>query len=344
LLITLVSIVATEPVQAQTTVVQEATNLFNTLNPINIALGPLIDRAVADGDSALQARLEQLHGIIQEALYTLDQIAKTRIEQINQDTKDRLNQLQGAISQTLSQLNELVGDRIATINDDLQARIDQLGAAAGNLIASLPIPVEPVLNVGSQGITTYKNTGDYTTVFVTGSGLRKDGYQPLAWLDKPGAQAKESSWWSSDDPNIAVASASMGLLQLRIPNSLVPGPATVLDYVVRLKLHRGTSYLVFPSYTEESFPLHICTSLSSYKVTIKQTASGQYWERRTVPMPGGVDTKGYHNGFYIDDNNGNNHLDVCALDFEGYAVDTDPAQGYLNGLHVGVEGATIIIM
>jgi hypothetical protein len=169
--------------QSGADVTKEASNLYNTLNPINIALGPLIDRAASDADSVLQARLEQLHGIIQEALYTLDQIAKTRIEQINQDTKERLDQLQAATSQAIQQLNDLAGDRITQIDDSLQARIDQLGNAAGNLVASLPIPIEPILNVGTQGVTTYKNVGDYTTIFVAGSGLRKDGYQPIAWVE-----------------------------------------------------------------------------------------------------------------------------------------------------------------
>jgi hypothetical protein len=324
--------------QSGADVTKEASNLYNTLNPINIALGPLIDRAASDADSVLQARLEQLHGIIQEALYTLDQIAKTRIEQINQDTKDRLNQLQAATSQAIQQLNDLAADRITQIDDSMQARIDQLGNAAGNLVASLPIPIEPILNVGTQGITTYKNVGDYTTVFVAGSGLRKDGYQPLAWVEKPGA--KSTSWWSvgNADPNVVVASASMGLVQLRIPNSLLPDSSSALDYVIRMKLLRGYSFGVFRSYTEESFPLHICTSVKHYSVEVKQTASGQYWDRRTVPVPGAVFTKGLPDGFYIDDNGGNNHRDVCALDFDGYAVDTDPAPGFQSGLTVGAEG------
>lgn len=315
----------------------QATSLYNTLNPINIALGPLIDRAAQDGDAVLQQRLEQLHGILQEALSTLDEIAKKRIEQLNQDVKNRLDQLQAATGQAIDQLNALAEGRISQIDDALEARIDQLGSAAGNVVASLPIPIEPIMNVGTRGITIYKNTGDFTTVFITGSGLRKNDTTPDVWLEtNPGA---ESSWFSFNRPGetkVTVASASMSLLQIRIPNSLIPTSSKALDYALRFRLRRGNSYLVLPSYTEPSIPLHICGGLPTYEVEITQTASGQYWDRRTIPVPGSGPTKGYNYGFYVD--SGSKNLDVCAVASEGYEVDTDPYPGYNGGITLGKEG------
>jgi len=64
--------------------IDDAKNLIGLLNPLSLALGPLIDKAAAAGDSVLQQRLEQLNGIIQLSLFTLNQIVQQRVEDIDQ--------------------------------------------------------------------------------------------------------------------------------------------------------------------------------------------------------------------------------------------------------------------
>lgn len=56
----------------------KAVSLVNQLNPINIALGPLIDDAISDGNEALAQRLEQLRKIIQETLFNRNKIIQDR--------------------------------------------------------------------------------------------------------------------------------------------------------------------------------------------------------------------------------------------------------------------------
>jgi hypothetical protein len=351
----LVLTILINPIEARASVLSDAAaqaqNLIGELNPINLALGPLINDAIARGDDALRQRLEQLHAIIQEALFTLNQIAQQRIEQVNQDVIARLQQLQQITNQSIEQLNALAQGRITQIDSSLQARITQMGDATANVIASLPIPIEPLLNVGPTGITTVRQSGMYTTLLLTGSGLFKNNTKPEAYLiDSEKAHAgidildvlaslvPVGCASASAGKGLDVPSASMGLIEIKIPNSYLPSNRNATEFTLKLQLRRGNSFFVFPSYSTPTFPLHVCGSLPPYSIEVTQSASGEAWEKRTIPYPGSGPTKGHPYGFYIDDNGGNNHLDICAIASEGYQVDDAPFPGFSAGLSVGSEG------
>src|SRR5580700_11670752 len=130
-------------IHADLDVAQQASALIGTLNPVNLALGPLVDNAISSGNFALAQRLEQLRAIIQESLYTLDQIAQKRITQVNADAEGRIKQLQDAVNQNQLLFNSILSKNIEKVDDVSYKRIQQLGDTTGNLIQALPIPASP---------------------------------------------------------------------------------------------------------------------------------------------------------------------------------------------------------
>jgi hypothetical protein len=306
------------PLYAQGDVIQQAQTIVNNLNPINQALGPLIDRAVADGNDALAARLQQLQSIIQEALASLDAILDKRISQLDDVAKNRIAQLTDATNSALAQLNALVDGTVNGLDAALAQRIDQLQGAVGNTVASLPLPTEPIITVGPQGITIYKQKGTFTELSLPGIGLLKNGTKPAVTLEHDGKETP-----------LPLRAASMGLIQVRIPNALIPATEGATSFVLSATVRRGNSFFFFPSYAMLSVPLHICGSLPSYTAEATMTASGQRWDRRTVNHPQS------QNGRFYKECTGDGSIDrICAQGSDDFSVDPAPYPGCHGGLCV----------
>jgi len=308
--------------QADIDVSGQAQGLVGQLNPVNLALGPLVDDAISKGNVALAQRLEQLRAIIQEALFTLDQIATKQITKVNADAEARIQQLQDDVNQNQLLFHSILDGTINKINDATYQRILQTGDTTGNLIQSLPIPASPVPDVPPTGFALVKENGGATTsLFVTGVGLYKGHARPDAYLLSAG---DKDGFLSFGGRKLDVSAYSMGLLKIEIPNDEF---ATVGSTEKTLHLHLRSNPLL-PVYDDPTFPIHMCSSLPQYVLKVTQIATGQYWDKRRVPYPSPI---GRPDGVYIDDNGSHNEANVCATDFGGWQVDPEAAD---NGLEV----------
>src|SRR5205085_5646413 len=86
-----------------------------------------------------------------------------------------------------------------------------------NSLASLPIPTEPLVNVGTNGLTVIANASGPTRLFVTGSGLFKGGAKPEAFV--------HTSPSDKNGTRVDVQEASMGLLTILLPPTIFPDSA-----------------------------------------------------------------------------------------------------------------------
>jgi hypothetical protein len=306
-------------IHADLDVAQQASALIGTLNPVNLALGPLVDNAISSGNFALAQRLEQLRAIIQESLYTLDQIAQKRITQVNADAEGRIKQLQDAVNQNQLLFNSILSKNIEKVDDVSYKRIQQLGDTTGNLIQALPIPASPLPDVPGTGFAVVRETGEYTSIFITGVGLYKGKTKPDAYLV---AGNQKDSLFSFAGTKLNVSSYSMGLLEIQIPKAEFPKEGPIEK---TLHLHLRSNPLL-PFYDDPTFPIVLCSSLPQYVGEVTQTASGQFWERQRVPYPSPV---GRPDGVYITDNGSNSNATVCATDFGGWSVDPEAAESGL---------------
>lgn len=163
------------PTQTRANVVSDAAsqaqNLIGQLNPINLALGPLIDDAVSDGNAALAQRLEQLRNIIEEVLFNLNKIITDATTTLNSDAAARLDQLNKDVSSNLQLFQSIASGQTEKLNDAAEQRIQQFGNTTANLVAALPIPSQPLPNVPNMGFSLVKSPSQYTTLFVTGAGF-----------------------------------------------------------------------------------------------------------------------------------------------------------------------------
>ena len=167
--------IAVSPAGADGNALDQAKSLVRSLNPINLALGPLIDQAVSDGNSALAQRLEQLRSIIQEALFNLNKIIMDATTTLNSDTAARLDQLNNAVSSNLQLFQAIASGQTDALNTDAEQRIQQFGNTTANLVAALPVPSQPLPNVPNTGFSLVKSQSQSTILFVTGAGLLKGG-------------------------------------------------------------------------------------------------------------------------------------------------------------------------
>jgi hypothetical protein len=286
-----------------------ATSTLNKFSPLNLTVNSLIDNAIDKGNSALKDRLDQVNGIIQSAILNLNQVLKERVQDLDQ--KARIQRMEA-----IRELDNLS----VNITNSLKATIDQLDQmlsqnitnfqnALANSLASLPIPTEPLINTSRSGLMVIANATGATRLYISGSGLFKDGRQPQAWIHE-----------GANDVNgtrLSVEAASMGLLVLGIPSNLIPTTATPKIVTLSLGFYKGLfSKTVWPSFT-----LTVCGPLPRYVARAKMTASdGAYWERTTTPQT----------WYYID----GGQVDIHAQDLTpaGWSVDTDRA-----GFHSGLE-------
>jgi hypothetical protein len=247
-----------------------ATKAIGTLSPLSIALGPLISQAIDKGNEALQQRLDQLNGIIQSALFNLNQILKENLQDADEKVRrqrmeaireaDRLaQQIKNVINVSIDQLDESLKNNIASFNDGL-----------GNIVAALPIPTVPLVNVRPPGLTMLRVDGDVSRITVTGSGLFKYSKTPSASL----------VGLSSQDVDLRVEAASMGLLLLAVPSAVIPHSTTPVRATLKLRLRSG--WLPW-SVSEPTVPVVVCGALPRYVLdaTLARTG-GRHWEHRIV--------------------------------------------------------------
>jgi hypothetical protein len=167
----------------------------------------------------------------------------------------------------------------------LQQRIDQMQQEFGGLIEAINwLSIDPVVNVGAQGINIYKQVGNVTAVFISGVGLRKADVQPRAWISVGGK-----------DILLNVDSASPSGVKFVINNNNLQASGTV-EYSLKMEFSRGYSHPwlkpVLPDSwnaappLKVSIPLHICV-LGLYSIEAKMTASGERWDRKSEPSDAG---------------------------------------------------------
>jgi len=247
---------------------------LNTLSPLHLAANALMDHAIDKGNDALAERLRQLDGIIQSAIFNLNRMLQERTQDL--DEKVRIQRMETVrefdrLSQQISNTLKVSFDQLGEV---LDKNITNFQNGVGNAIASLPIPTEPLVNIPHQHeLAVIANASGNTRLFITGSGLYKDGRKPEAFIHN-----------GPDDRNgtrLTVEVASMGMLSVVIPTSLIPATATPKEYQLSLGLNKGAlfgSNIVWPS-----FPVVVCGPLPRYVARAKLTAtSGAYWEKTTT--------------------------------------------------------------
>lgn len=306
--------------------IEDAAAIVSQLSPIGPAIGPLIDRAIAKGDKALADRLQQLHTIIQEALATADAIAQRRIGDVDERLSARLTQLRVTVDQSLVQLQRLIRGDIEVADTALQARIAQLQADVGNVVAAVDfVAVDPLVSVGPNGLSVYRQVGDMTVLSITGMGLRKQDTQPVVGI-RPFDD--DRACFTASDSGCApvnIRTSTMSLLTVGIPNNGISSPIT--DYKLYLKLRRGYKHAwlswLLPdswnaSYATPSVPLRVC-ALERLTIEGTLTASGEIWERDVVPWSrvGGREA-------YVEcpKGSGGTPLSVCPKGYNDWDVDT----------------------
>jgi hypothetical protein len=274
---------------ASPTVLDDATGAVAKLNPINIALKGLIGEAADAGNSVLQQRLEQLQGIVQLAIYELNEAVKQRIDQIDERTRTQIADVNRIVQTDLLQFNSLVGKHIKDINNDMLQRIDQFNFGIANTVASIQVlNTIPLIRTDSNGtgLTTFKQQGDTTKIYIVGSGFMKIGKKPSAYISGSSVKADRSTLWglSEDGISVTVENASMGLLELSIPNAIIPDDYGPTSFSLKLNIGEGSSWVFFHKYSPQSVPLHICGKLPKLSAQVTVWASGKHYVRERRPM------------------------------------------------------------
>jgi hypothetical protein len=290
----------------------EAQNMINTLNPVNEALGPLIDSANND----LRDRLEQLRGIIGEALVNLNAIVKDSTIRLNADGEARLNQLNNHLRENLDLLNGIESHRITQIDQAAQARIDQFETATDQFAESLPIGMQPLPKAPAHGYALVKPVNkDYTVLYISGAGLKKGGTEPKAYFFQ-GDDSDHHYLWHNGTP-LTVMASSMGLIQIKIPKSLFPRQGQA-DKSIMLKLATNNH---LPGSVEPSFPLLLCASVPKYTASVGIEATGYFWKTQVVDYP--TYTQPTIKQYRIEDGGSNAAYNICAsnADSDGWVAD-----------------------
>jgi hypothetical protein len=272
------------PEEGRADVVGDATTLLSQLNPINIALKGLIGEAAGALDSVLQKQLEHLQSVIQIAINQLNDVARQRIDQVDERGRAQIADLNRIVQTNLLQFNALVGKHISTIDSALRQRINQFNFGIANDLASIKwLATVPLLMLDGNGITTFKQAGAKTTLFIGGSSFMKYGEKPAAYLS--GGSVKNTSFFSkSNEIEVDVPTASMGLIEISIPNEFVPDQYGPQAFALKLKIRDGSTLGIIPQYNVQSVRLNICGRLRQVKARLVVWASGRVWDRQSVPL------------------------------------------------------------
>jgi hypothetical protein len=302
------------PPQCHADAIQDSDKLLSQLNPVTGALDGLIGEAADKGNAVLQQQLEHLRAIIKEAIFDLDQVAKKRGDQLDESAVKDITLLNQYVQQNLVQFDALVGKHLDQIDQATYDRINQFNFGLANVLASIKfINTISLIQSGKDGngISAFKQVGDATHLYIVGSGFTKHG-KPSAYLSGDGITSDHTSGYGlwGDGVSVQVTSASMGLLEITIPNKYLPnnyGPAYMS---LELKIPSGLL-----SSDAQSIPLHVCGSVPRLFAAITVLAHGKHYIRTAVPL------RDLHAAVV---NGNNNNLDqVCAPDVapEGWEFD-----------------------
>jgi hypothetical protein len=288
--------------------------MINTLNPINQALGPLIDQANND----MRDRLEQIRGIIGEALTNLNAIIKDSTIRLNADGEKRLSQLNDHMRDNLDLLNGILSGKITKIDAAAQARIDQMETAADQFAESLPIGMQPLPKAPAHGFALVKPVNkEYALLYISGAGLKKGGTEPKAYFFQ--GDDSDHHYLGHNGTPLTVIASSMGLIQIKIPKSLFPSQGQA-DKSIMLKLATNNH---LPGSVEPSFPLLLCASMPKYTASVGIEATGYFYKTQMVNYP--TYTQPAQKQFRIEDGGNNANYNICASDADSDGWTSDPA-------------------
>jgi len=345
-------LVLATPPQSHADVISDSDKLLTQLNPVTGALDGLIGEAADKGNAVLQQQLEHLRSIIKEAIFDLDQVAKKRIDQLDQAAVKDIVLLNNYVQQDLVQFDALVGKRLDQIDQDMYKRINQFNFGAANVLASIKwlntIPLIQTDEAGN-GITTFKQAGDETFLYIVGSGLTKYG-NPSVYLSGGKIKADLSSAYGLLGDGVSIpAKGSMGLLEVRIPNKYLPDDVGPAHLTLELKFR-------FLGSENQYLPLHVCGKVPKLYASFSVQARGKHYVRRADPVrnvhagcPNGNNNSEDHvclppaapDGYEFDGStNYGNVLSYCCENHNGYAVVVwnQPAMGCLKAYCEGTEG------
>ena len=121
-----------------------------------------------------EKRLQQLNGVVQLSLYTLNQIAQQRVQVIDEKMRQQVTEINRLVSSDLLQFNWIIGKNIADVNQYRAANINKFNFGVANDIASIAIfNTVPLINSGGTGLSNFQQTGNETIIFLVGSELKK---------------------------------------------------------------------------------------------------------------------------------------------------------------------------
>jgi hypothetical protein len=278
----------------------------------------MINQAIDRGNDRVKERLDQLNGIVQSAIFNIDQVISKNLDradgQVRRQRLEAVRQIEGLVGQ----VNEILSVGIARIDEVLATRLEGLQNSLANALGSLPITVEPLINVRGSALAMIRETSPKTQIVLTGSALFKDNIKPTATLIKDTGQ----------EIPISVDAASMGLLLLSVASNQLPNQPGAMLYRLKLKLNKGRGLMGygFANYTEPTLPIYICGALNRYAVDLTMTAAnGKVWERKTIDW--GVKQLNCTGGS-VDEQQ------IKAIPEEGWELDLDQS-GFHGGLAIG---------
>ncbi len=308
------------PPQTRADVIDDSDKLLSQLNPITGALDGLVGEAADKGNAVLQQQLEHLRAIIKEAIFDLDQVVKKRGEQLDEAAVKDISLLNQYVQQNLVQFDALVGKRLDQIDQTMYDRINQFNFGLANVLASIKFINTISLiqtDKDGNGISAFKQEGNATRLYIVGSGFTKHG-KPSAYLSGAGIKSNYTSGYGlwGNGVSVGVTSASMGLLEITIPNEYLPNDFGPAYMSLELKIPSG-----WVSSDAQSVPLHICGVVPRLFASITVVGHGKHFVRSAVPL------RDLHAA--IANGNDNNHDEICAPDVapDGWEFEGDLTYG-----------------
>jgi hypothetical protein len=112
--------------------------------------------------------------------------------------------------------------------------------------------------------------------------------------------------------------ASMGLIEIKIPNSLFPAHGQA-DKSIVLTLAKNNH---LPGSVEPSFPLLLCSSIPTYTASVDIEATGFSWATQSVYYPNYTEPE--IRQYRIEDGGSNTTFDICAKTANSDGWEPDP--------------------
>jgi hypothetical protein len=113
------------PPTCKADVFSDSDQLLVQLNPVSAAVDGVIGEAASKGDAMLQKQLEHLRGVINQALFDLDQVPKKRGEGMDEAAVKDITMLNNYVKSDLVQFDALVGKHLNPLDKTLYKRINQ---------------------------------------------------------------------------------------------------------------------------------------------------------------------------------------------------------------------------